>query len=132
MSRAVVFVDGAPRGVRTFSVRGGLTLGTNTRQSVPVVQNKMKDEMMMKDASCLSDSTKEMAAPMTHMMTTLYTDMPTYLESLSAGMLTWRVSHARKAPKICNRECNMREHQTAPHCKARADVPAIRRVHHDG
>lgn len=88
MSRAVVFVDGAPRGVRTFSVRGGLTLGTNTRQSVPVVQNKMKDEMMMKDASCLSDSTKEMAAPMTHMMTTLYTDMPTYLESFSAGMLT--------------------------------------------
>lgn len=48
----------------------------------------MNTDMMMKEASCLSDRTKLMAAPMTHMITTLYTDMPTYLESFRAGMET--------------------------------------------
>lgn len=69
-----------------------------------VEQKMMNTEMMMKAASCWSRSTKEMAAPMLHMMTTLYTLMPTYLESFSAGMLTWRVSHARKQPNACIRE----------------------------
>lgn len=68
---------------------------------MPVVQNMMKTEMIMNEASCLSDSTKLIAAPIMHMITTLYTLIPTYLESFRAGMLTWRVSHARKAPKIC-------------------------------
>jgi hypothetical protein len=60
----------------------------------------MNTEMIINDASCLSDSTKLIAAPIMHIITTLYTLIPTYLESLRAGMLTWRVSHARKAPKI--------------------------------
>lgn len=76
-----------------------LTFGMNTKKSVAVEQNNMNTDMMMKEASCWSLRTKEMAAPATHISTTLYTLMPTYLESFSAGMLTCRVSQARKAPK---------------------------------
>lgn len=77
------------------------TLGTKTKHKVAVVQKIMNTEIMMKEASCLSERTKLMAAPMTHIITTLYTDIPTYLESLRAGMETWRVSQARNAPNIC-------------------------------
>lgn len=77
-------------------------LGTNTRHSVAVVQNIMNTLMSMKAASLRSDSTMAIAAPMMHMMTTLYTDRPICLESLRAGMETCRVSQARKAPKICH------------------------------
>lgn len=76
-----------------------LTFGMNTKKSVAVEQNNINTDMMMKDASCWSLRTKEIAAPATHMSTTLYTLMPTYLESFNAGMLTCRVSQARKAPK---------------------------------
>jgi len=55
------------------------TFGTNTRQRVPVVQKMMKIEMMIKEAFCSSFKTKLTATPSTHMMATLYTDMPTYL-----------------------------------------------------
>lgn len=78
-----------------------LTLGTNTKHSVVVEQNIMKMDIMTKAASCCSRSTNDKAAPITHMITTLYTLIPMYLESLSAGMLTCRVSHARKQPKAC-------------------------------
>ena len=76
-----------------------LTLGTNTKHRVVVEQNMMNIDIMTKAASCCSRSTNDRAAPITHMMTTLYTLIPMYLESLSAGMLTCRVSHARKQPK---------------------------------
>lgn len=76
-----------------------LTLGTNTKQRVVVEQNMMKMDMMTKAASCCSRSTNDKAAPITHMMTTLYTLIPMYLESFRAGILTCRVSHAKKQPK---------------------------------
>lgn len=56
---------------------------------------------MTKAASCWSRRTKDSPAPMTHMITTLYTDMPMYLESLRAGMDTCLVSQAKKIPKAC-------------------------------
>ena len=37
------------------------------------------------------------------LLTTLYTLMPMYLESLRAGMETCRVSQARKMPNACER-----------------------------
>ena len=82
-----------------FFHRKILTFGTKTRQRVPVVQKMIKTAMMIKDAFWSSLSTKLMAAPSTHMITTLYTDMPTYLLSFNAGICTFRVSHAKKAPK---------------------------------
>ena len=39
-------------------------------------------------------------------MATLYNDMPTYLESLSAGICTCLVSHAKKAPNNYNKLIN--------------------------
>lgn len=81
-----------------------LTLGTNTKHSVVVEQNMMNIDIMTKAASCCSRSTNDRAAPITHMITTLYTLIPIYLESLSAGMLTCRVSHARKQPKAYKRK----------------------------
>lgn len=45
---------------------------------------------------------KETAAPMMHMIPTLYTLIPMYLLSLRAGMLTLRVSHAKKQPNNWN------------------------------
>lgn len=65
-----------------------------------VAQKRIKRDISTNAAFCSSDSTKEIAAPITHMRTTLYTDIPTYLESFNAGMLTCRVSHARNAPNI--------------------------------
>ena len=47
------------------------TFGTNTRQSVRVVQNIMNTEMSTKEAFLCSWRTAEMATPSTHMMTTL-------------------------------------------------------------
>jgi len=60
----------------------------------------MNTANIMNMASCLSVSTKLIAAPVTHIITTLYTLIPTYLLSFNAGILTCRVSHARKAPNI--------------------------------
>ena len=75
-----------------------VTFGTKTRQSVRVVQNMMNTEMMTNEAVCSSFSTKVTATPRMHMMATLYTDIPTYLESFRAGICTDLVSHAKKAP----------------------------------
>lgn len=50
----------------------------------------MKSEMMTKEAVCSSLRTKLTATPSTHMMATLYTDIPTYLfyeESVSYVLL---------------------------------------------
>ena len=58
----------------------GATFGTNTRHSVPVVQKMMKTEMRTKEALGCSLRTAEMATPRTHMIVTLYTDIPTYLQ----------------------------------------------------
>ena len=46
----------------------------------------MKMEIIMKEAVCSSLSTKLTATPRTHMMATLYTDIPTYFESFRAGI----------------------------------------------
>lgn len=51
--------------------RTKFTFGTNTKHNVPVVQKIMNTDMMTNDASCLSDKTKLMAAPITHIITTL-------------------------------------------------------------
>ena len=59
----------------------GATFGTNTRHSVPVVQKMMKTEMRTKEALGCSLRTAEMATPRTHMIVTLYTDIPTYLQT---------------------------------------------------
>ena len=55
-----------------------LTLGTNTRQRVRVVQKMIKTEMRMKKMFLWSFRTAVMATPRTHMIMTLYTDIPTY------------------------------------------------------
>ena len=65
-----------------------ITFGTNTRQSVIVVQKIMKKPMITNDEVGWSLITTETAAPHTHMITTLYTLMPMYLESFSAGIDT--------------------------------------------
>lgn len=77
-----------------------LTFGTNTKHSVAVVQKIMKTEINMNTASRRSASTMAIDAPIMHIINTLYTLKPMCLESLSAGMDTWRVSHAKNAPKI--------------------------------
>ena len=74
------------------------TFGTKTKHNVPVVQNIMKTDISRKLTFFCSYSTDEMATPSTHMIVTLYTDMPTYLLSFKAGMDTFLVSHARNAP----------------------------------
>ena len=63
-----------------------------------VVQKMMKTLMIINAYSCWSVRMNEMATPMTHMMTTLYTLIPMYFESFKAGIVTCRVSHARKHP----------------------------------
>ena len=55
------------------------TLGTKTNHNVPVVQTIMKTEISRKLAFCCSLSTAEIATPNTHMMVTLYTDIPLML-----------------------------------------------------
>ena len=67
------------RTIRWEKRRARNTFGTKTRQSVPVVQKMMNTEMRTKEALGCSLSTAEMATPSTHMMVTLYTDIPTYL-----------------------------------------------------
>lgn len=58
----------------------------------------INNAMIMNDAFSSSLRTKLTATPRMHMMATLYTDIPTYLESLRAGICTDLVSHAKKAP----------------------------------
>ena len=67
------------RTIRCEKRRARNTFGTKTRQSVPVVQKMMNTEMRTKEALGCSLSTAEMATPSTHMIVTLYTDIPTYL-----------------------------------------------------
>ena len=74
------------------------TFGTNTRQSVTVVQKRMKVDSMRKAELGSCSMIEATATPATQMMTTLYTLSPMYLESFRAGMVTWRVSQARKQP----------------------------------
>ena len=71
---------------------------------LPVVQKMINIAIMINEALSSSLRTKLTATPSIHMMATLYTDMPTYLESLRAGICTDRVSQAKKAPKSCNKE----------------------------
>lgn len=78
------------------------TFGTKTKHKVAVLQNIINIANIINMASCLSANTKLIAAPVTHMITTLYTLIPTYLLSFNAGMLTCLVSHAKKAPNIWN------------------------------
>lgn len=64
------------------------TFGTNTKQRVPVVQKIMKSEIKIKTASRRSAKTKAIAAPIMHIISTLYTLNPMCLESLRAGIDT--------------------------------------------
>lgn len=59
--------------------------------------------MSIKTASLRSEIMRAMAAPMMHIIVTLYTDNPMCLESFSAGIETFRVSHAKKAPNTSKR-----------------------------
>lgn len=77
-----------------------LTFGTNTKHSVAVVQKIIKTEININTASRRSDRTNAIAAPMIHMIKTLYTLSPICLESLRAGIDTCRVSQAKNAPNI--------------------------------
>lgn len=54
----------------------------------------------MNTASRRSDKTSAIAAPIIHIINTLYTLKPICFESFKAGIETWRVSHAKNAPKI--------------------------------
>lgn len=74
------------------------TLGPKTRPTVVVVLKTTNSAMMRKAESGRSPTSSETGTPAAHVMTTLYTLRPMYLESLSAAMLTLRVSHARKQP----------------------------------
>ena len=58
----------------------------------------MNIAISMNEAFSSSLSTKLTATPNTHIIATLYIDIPTYFESFSAGIFTARVSHAKKAP----------------------------------
>lgn len=80
------------------------TFGTNTRQRVMVLQKMMTRATMQNCTLGWSRVRKDTAAPMMHMIPTLYTLIPMYLLSLRAGMLTLRVSQAKKQPNNCNRE----------------------------
>ena len=86
----------------TLQIEINHTFGTKTKHNVPVVQNIMKTEISRKLAFFCSLSTADIATPNTHMMVTLYTDIPTYLLSFKAGIWTFLVSHARNAPKSWN------------------------------
>ena len=55
---------------------GKLTFGMKTRQRVMVVEKMMKSEMMRYAASGRSLMMKVTGTPDTHMITTLYTDIP--------------------------------------------------------
>lgn len=80
-----------------------LTFGTKTKHSITVVQKTMKKAVIANVAFCACSIISAAGTPTTLKMTTLYTDIPTYRESLSAGMLTCRVSHARKTPNNSRR-----------------------------
>lgn len=77
-----------------------LTFGIKTKQRVAVVQKIINIDINTKTIPFLSDKTKAIATPMTHMIKTLYTLMPTCLLSFNAGIETFLVSQAKKAPKI--------------------------------
>ena len=73
-------------------------MGTKTKHNVAVEQNIINIDMIKNAASCCSFKTNERPAPMTHIITTLYTLIPIYFESFKAGIETCRVSQARKHP----------------------------------
>ena len=61
--------------------------------------------MIMNSGLGLSLTTNEIAAPDKHIMTTLYTLIPMYLESFRAEIVTCRVSHAKKHPNTWIEKC---------------------------
>lgn len=68
--------------------------GKNTRHNVAVVDVKIIDVMMMKARVTCSDSKLASTTTLKLVITAPYTEKPMYWESLSAEILTWRVSHA--------------------------------------
>lgn len=96
-----------------------LTFGTNTKQSVIVLQKIMTRATMQNCTFGWSRVRKDTAAPMMHMIPTLYTLIPMYLLSFRAGILTFLVSQARKQPNnYNNKEQNGRlyNHMRSEHC----------------
>ena len=71
--------------------------GIKTKNSVIDVQKKMNKESRM-NAAFLFCTMNAMAAPAEHIISTLYTLIPIYFESFRAGIVTWRVSYAKKQP----------------------------------
>ena len=67
-----------------------------------VLQNMMTKATMQNCTLGWSRVRNETAAPIMHIMPTLYTLIPMYLLSFKAGMLTFRVSQARKHPNNWN------------------------------
>jgi hypothetical protein len=63
-------------------------LGTKTKHRVAVEQKIINIDIIKNAASCCSLSTKERPAPITHIITTLYTLIPIYFESFKAGIDT--------------------------------------------
>lgn len=92
-------------------------MGTKTRQSVMVLQKMITRATMQNWTLGWSLVRKDTAAPMMHMMPTLYTLIPMYLLSLRAGMLTFLVSQARKQPNNCRHDTSIRVHFTLLHSK---------------
>ena len=78
-----------------------LTLGPKTRPTVVVVLKTTNRAMIRNAESGRSPTSSDTGTPAAHVITTLYTLRPMYLESLSAAMLTLRVSQARKQPNTC-------------------------------
>lgn len=67
-----------------------------------VLQNIMTKATMQNCTLGWSRVRNETAAPIMHIIPTLYTLIPMYLLSFKAGMLTFRVSQARKHPNNWN------------------------------
>lgn len=67
-----------------------------------VLQNIMTKATMQNCTLGWSRVRNETAAPIMHIIPTLYTLIPMYLLSFKAGMLTFRVSQARKHPNSWN------------------------------
>ena len=62
------------------------TFGMKTRHNVIDVLSVMEIDTMQKDASGCSLISREIGAPITHRMKTLYTDRPMYLQKRKTDM----------------------------------------------
>lgn len=71
-----------------------LIFGINSKHSVAVVELKMNVVVIMYANVTRSESKLASTTTLTLVITTLYTLMPMYWESLSADILTCRVSQA--------------------------------------